>query len=100
MSSAIFYLGFICGAYPAIVMAQRFPIERVIFGIVFLWGGCLMCTAGVYSYKTLYCQRFFLGMLESGVSPGWMLVVGGWYKKQEQGQSSLYFVHHRLNLGR
>lgn len=23
-------------------------------------------------------------MLESGVSPAWMLVVGGWYKKQEQ----------------
>ncbi|KAF2102557.1 MFS transporter [Rhizodiscina lignyota] len=84
MSAAIFYLGFICGAYPAIVLAQRYPIERVIFGIVFLWGGCLMCTAGVSSYKTLYVQRFFLGMLESGVSPAWMLVVGGWYKKQEQ----------------
>lgn len=84
MSAAIFYLGFICGAYPAIVLAQRFPIERVIFGIVFLWGACLMCTAGCFNYQSLYAQRFFLGMLESGVSPAWMLVVGGWYKKREQ----------------
>lgn len=38
MSAAIFYPGFICGAYPAIVLAQRYPIERVIFGIVLLWG--------------------------------------------------------------
>ena len=101
MSAAIFYLGFICGAYPAIVLAQRYPIERVMFGIVCLWGACLMCTAGVTTYQGLYTQRFFLGMLESGVSPAWMLVVGGfvnysnnffvladkfyrWYKKQEQ----------------
>jgi MFS family permease len=84
MSAAIFYLGFICGAYPSIVLAQRYPIERVMFGIVCLWGACLMCTAAVNSYQGLYTQRFFLGMLESGVSPAWMLVVGGWYKKQEQ----------------
>jgi MFS family permease len=77
MSAAIFYLGFICGAYPAIVMAQRYPIERVIFGIVILWGVCLMTTAAVQNYQGLYAQRFFLGMLESGVSPAWMLVVGG-----------------------
>ncbi|KAK5128254.1 hypothetical protein LTR85_002921 [Meristemomyces frigidus] len=84
MSAAIFYLGFICGAYPAIVMAQRYPIERVIFVIVLLWGACLMCAAAVTDYRGLYVQRFFLGALESGVSPAWMLVVGGWYKKQEQ----------------
>ncbi|KAK0285052.1 hypothetical protein LTR35_005253 [Friedmanniomyces endolithicus] len=84
LSAAIFYPGFIFGAYPAIVLAQRYPIERVIFAIVLLWGACLMCTAGVTSHNGLYVQRFFLGALEAGVSPGWMLVVGGWYKKQEQ----------------
>ncbi|KAI1861478.1 hypothetical protein JX265_009445 [Neoarthrinium moseri] len=78
-SSAIFYLGFICGAYPAILMAQRYPIERVMFGIVCLWGVCLLTTAGCATYQGLYTQRFFLGMLESGVSPAWI-----WYKKQEQ----------------
>ncbi|ETN43235.1 uncharacterized protein HMPREF1541_02394 [Cyphellophora europaea CBS 101466] len=84
MSASIFYLGFIVGAYPAILLAQRYPIERVVFGIVFLWGACLMCTAACSTWQGLYAQRFFLGALESGVSPGWMLVVGGWYKKQEQ----------------
>ncbi|KEF58114.1 uncharacterized protein A1O9_06037 [Exophiala aquamarina CBS 119918] len=84
MSASIFYLGFIVGAYPAIVLAQRYPIERVVFGIVLLWGVCLTCTAACHNYQSLYAQRFFLGALESGVSPAWMLVVGGWYKKQEQ----------------
>jgi MFS family permease len=84
MSASIFYLGFIVGAYPAILLAQRYPIERVIFGIVFLWGACLMCTAACSTWQGLYAQRFFLGALESGVSPGFMLIVGGWYSKQEQ----------------
>jgi hypothetical protein len=35
----------------------------------------ILCVLTVY--QGLYVQRFFLGALESGVSPGWMLVVGG-----------------------
>lgn len=81
MSSAIFYLGFIVGSYPAILLCQRYPIERVIFAIVFLWGACLTCTAACHNWQSLYAQRFFLGALESGVSPGFMLIVGGWFTK-------------------
>ncbi|KAF1814731.1 allantoate permease [Eremomyces bilateralis CBS 781.70] len=83
-SSAIFYLGFIAGSYPAIVMAQRWPIERVAAAIVIIWGGCLLATIGCTTWKHLYVQRFFLGFLESGISPMFMMVVGGWYKKDEQ----------------
>jgi MFS family permease len=78
MASAIFYLGFICGAYPAIFLAQRYPIEKVAATIVCIWGGVMMSTAGVKTFHGLYAQRFFLGFIESGVSPMFMLVVGGW----------------------
>lgn len=82
--ASMFYLGFICGAYPAILMAQRYPIERVATGIIVIWGVTMMSTAGVTTWHGLYAQRFFLGLIESGVSPMFMLVVGGWYKKDEQ----------------
>jgi MFS family permease len=84
MSASIFYLGFIVGSYPAILMAQRWPIERVASGIVSVWGVCLMCSAACTNWQGFYAQRFFLGFLESGVSPMFMLIVGGWYKKREQ----------------
>lgn len=77
-ASAIFYLGFVCGAYPAIFMAQRYPIEKVAAAIVCIWGAVMMSTAGVKTFHGLYAQRFFLGFIESGVSPMFMLVVGGW----------------------
>lgn len=83
-SSAIFYLGFIAGAYPSILLAQRYRIERVACGIVTVWGICLLLTITCSSYRGLYAQRFFLGFLESGVSPMFMIIVGSWYKKDEQ----------------
>ncbi|KAF2727747.1 MFS transporter [Polyplosphaeria fusca] len=83
-SASIFYLGFIVGSYPAILMAQRWPIERVAAGIVAIWGVCLMCSAACHNFQSFFAQRFFLGFLESGISPMFMLVVGGWYKKREQ----------------
>lgn len=52
--------------------------------IVTLWGVCLLSTIACHNYKGLYTQRFFLGFLEAGVSPMFMLVVGGWYRKNEQ----------------
>lgn len=83
-SSSIFYIGFIAGTYPAALMAQRWPIERVAFGIVLFWGICLTLTIKCTNYQTLYTQRFFLGLLEAGVSPMFMMIVGSWYKKDEQ----------------
>jgi MFS family permease len=77
-------MGFIVGAYPAILMAQRWPVERVASGIILVWGCTLMCTAAVQTWQGLYAQRFFLGFLESGISPLFMLAVGSWYKKNEQ----------------
>lgn len=63
------------GAYPAMTLAQRFPIERVASCIITLWGICLILTPVCFNYRALYVQRFFLGMLESGISPMFMLIV-------------------------
>ncbi|KAM3419579.1 hypothetical protein BST61_g2918 [Cercospora zeina] len=84
MASSIFYLGFLAGAYPAVILAQRYPLERVTSGLVTLWGICLLLTITCHSYQALYAQRFFLGFLESGISPLFMLMVGSWYRKDEQ----------------
>ncbi|CAI4217817.1 unnamed protein product [Parascedosporium putredinis] len=83
-AASIFYLGFLVGAVPATLLAQRFPVERVLSTIVFIWGGCLMACAGCFTFRAVYIQRFFLGFLESGVSPIFMLSVGSFYTKKEQ----------------
>jgi MFS family permease len=84
MASSIFYLGFMAGSYPAMFLAQKFHVPHVIFGIVFLWGGCVLAAAGCTNWQGLYAQRFFLGFLEAGVPPVFMMIVGSWYTKAEQ----------------
>jgi hypothetical protein len=63
------------GAYPTMVIAQRFPIERVACVVVTLWGLTLLLTTVCTNYQGIYAQRFFLGLLESGVSPMFMVIV-------------------------
>lgn len=65
-------------------LAQRFPTERVASIIVSIWGVCLILTVVCRDHKDLYAQRFFLGLLESGISPMFMVIVGSFYKKNEQ----------------
>jgi len=57
------------------ILAQRFPIERVASAIVTVWGICLILTTVCHNYQALYAQRFFLGFLESGISPMFMMIV-------------------------
>ncbi len=57
------------------VLAQRYPVERVASGTVVLWGLTLILTVVCHNYQGVYAQRFFLGVLESGVSPMFMLIV-------------------------
>lgn len=75
MTASIFYLGFIAGAYPCMILAQRYPIERVASIVVTLWGLCLILTTVCRNYQDIFAQRFFLGVLESGISPLFMVIV-------------------------
>ncbi|KAF1813347.1 MFS transporter [Eremomyces bilateralis CBS 781.70] len=84
MSSSIFYLGYIAGALPTALLAQRFKVERVAAGLIFVWGACCTAAVGARNFQTLYIQRFFLGFLESGISPIFMVMVSSFYKKDEQ----------------
>jgi MFS family permease len=74
-SAAIFYLGFIVGAYLAMVLVQRFLIGRVASAIVTVWGVCIILTTACHNYQALYAQSFFLGFLESGISPMFMMII-------------------------
>ncbi|KAI7780594.1 allantoate permease [Diaporthe eres] len=83
-SSSIFYIGYLIGCWPITMLAQKFPTARVVSAVVTIWGICVILTAVCSNYQGLYTQRFFLGFLESGVSPIFVLISGSWYKKVEQ----------------
>lgn len=50
-----------------------------------MWGLVLSCFAAVENYAGAIAIRFFLGVFESAVTPGFALFTSQWYTKKEQG---------------
>lgn len=50
----------------------------------FLWGGVLMCHAACKNFGGLMAARFFLGVGEAAIAPGFALLTGMFYKREEQ----------------
>ena len=49
-----------------------------------IWALILGCHAATQSFTGLFIARFFLGAAEASISPGFSLITGMWYKRQEQ----------------
>lgn len=88
----IFYFGHMVGMYPCSLLAQRFRPKRVCSSLTIIWGIIVLLTPTCKSFAGLLANRFFLGLVESGVSPIFMLVVGLWYTQKEQSfRSSIWY---------
>ncbi|KAJ5623623.1 hypothetical protein N7490_012228 [Penicillium lividum] len=66
----IFYIGYLIAQYPANLIMQRWPIGKV---LVYL-----------SSTNILSAARFFLGVFESCLNPGFVLITSAWWKREEQ----------------
>lgn len=83
-ASLIFYFGYIAGTYPVSLLAQRYSTRIVITVICLLWSVVVLSTPACRNYGDFLANRFLLGLIEAGVSPIFMLVVGLWYTHAEQ----------------
>ncbi|KAL5115037.1 hypothetical protein ACEQ8H_007078 [Pleosporales sp. CAS-2024a] len=81
---SIFYFGYLAGQYPAGYLMQRLPIAKVIGVCTVGWGVILMTTPACTSFAGTAVNRFLLGLLESTVNPGFVLIMSMWYTSAEQ----------------
>ncbi|KAL4805381.1 major facilitator superfamily domain-containing protein [Aspergillus unguis] len=90
--SLIFYFGYMAGCYPLSWLAQKYSVRVVCPIICFLWAVVVICTPACTNYAGMLVNRFILGVIESGVSPSFMLCTGMWYTHSEQVlRSSLWY---------
>jgi MFS family permease len=62
----------------------RMPIGKYLSASVCLWGAVLMCHSATNNFTGLMVTRFFLGVTEASVAPGFSLLMGMFYKRKEQ----------------
>ncbi|GAA6054156.1 hypothetical protein JCM3770_003223 [Rhodotorula araucariae] len=95
--SSIFYIAFLVGEWPTNYALQRLPLAKWTAINVILWGIVIACTAVCKDFKSLMVVRFFLGLLESCVTPAFALVTSQWYLKREQGtRTGIWFSCNAL----
>jgi ACS family allantoate permease-like MFS transporter len=81
----MFYFGYIAWEYPTNRLLQRLPIGKYSASCVIAWGVVLSCFAATKNFAGAVAIRFFLGLCESAVTPGFALITSQWYTKREQG---------------
>ncbi|KAJ5557367.1 hypothetical protein N7513_002956 [Penicillium frequentans] len=83
-SSAVFYFGYLVWSWPSSYLIVRLPLGKYLSLAVFIWGGVLMCHAACTSWSGLMAARFFLGVGEASIAPGFAMITGMFYKREEQ----------------
>ncbi|KAF2115221.1 major facilitator superfamily domain-containing protein [Lophiotrema nucula] len=83
--SSMFYFGYLAWEYPTNRLLQRLPLGKYSAFNIIMWGTVLACFAAVENYAGAIAVRFFLGVFEAAVTPGFALFTSQWYTKKEQG---------------
>src|SRR3981189_3198535 len=82
---SMFYFGYLAWEYPTNRLLQRLPLAKYSAFCIFAWGAALACFVGVSNSSGAVAIRFFPGVFEAAVTPGFALLTSQWYTKKEQG---------------
>ncbi|CAI7665904.1 unnamed protein product [Penicillium glandicola] len=95
--SAIFYFGYFTWSWPSSYLVVRLPLGKYLSGAVCVWGGCLMVHAACTNWGGLMAARFFLGVGEASIAPGFALITGMFYTRAEQpARQAAWFVGNSI----
>lgn len=78
-----FYLGYLFFEFPASYIVQRYSLSKCGAIFIFLWG-TVLCLCSTPNYAGFQFLRVVLGMLESAITPIFVIITSQWYKKEEQ----------------
>ncbi|KPI37651.1 putative transporter [Cyphellophora attinorum] len=81
---SLFYIGYLVAQYPTNLLMQRFPTGRYLSINFILWGVVLTCTGACTSFGSFAAVRFLLGVFESCLNPGFILITSSFWKREEQ----------------
>ncbi|KAM6506907.1 hypothetical protein FALCPG4_018725 [Fusarium falciforme] len=81
---SIFYFGYLAGSFISGRGLQYFHAGKYIGFNFFIWGCTLLGCIGATNFASLMVLRFLLGLFESCLVPGLLLITTMWYTQREQ----------------
>ncbi|WVQ66220.1 uncharacterized protein L199_004399 [Kwoniella botswanensis] len=90
--STIFYLAYLVFEGPMNYIMQKVRLGRFLSIAVFIWGALVMLIATCQNWAGLMVLRTLIGAFESCISPGFLMIVASWYKREEHGMRSMIWM--------
>ncbi|WWC90314.1 uncharacterized protein L201_005247 [Kwoniella dendrophila CBS 6074] len=81
---SVFFFGYLFFEFPGSFLLQRLPLSKTMGTSILIWGGLLMCMAAPTHFAPAAVIRTLLGCAEALVTPGFVLLISRFYKREEQ----------------
>lgn len=85
LSQTLFTAGFVITELPFNMISKYIGPQRFLPVTIFLWGTVTWAQVFLKSAAGLYAARFFIGALEGGFIPGFVLYISRYYTNKELG---------------
>lgn len=96
-ASSVFYFGYLIMSYPTSYMIVKFPIGKYVSATVIVWSAIIMLHAACSNFGGIVTVRFFLGVAEAAVAPSFSILIGTFYRRDEQAlRQCFWFVGNAL----
>lgn len=79
----MFYAAYIVGLPITSFMLQHYPISKVLSFCIVSWGIVVACHAACKSYASLMVIRTLLGLFESALAPGLIIISSMYWNREE-----------------
>lgn len=80
----VFFVTYVVFEPPSNMLLVRLKPSIYLPIIMIIWGGLTCVMAVIHDFKHLVVLRILVGVFESGFSPGIILIISSWYKREEQ----------------
>ena len=114
--SARFYLAYLIGEFPSNFLLQRWVMGRTLSIYMLCWvsdaftsstnlllilqqGVCVISVSAAQDWSQLMAIRALQGFFECTISPGFVLIVGTWYRTEEHAARALFWQSANAGFG-
>ena len=84
-------VGYLLGGLPSNILLTRVRPSLFLPIIEIIWGSLTLCLTACTSAKQIYVVRFFVGLFESALYPGFIYIIGCWYRSDELAKRTSIF---------
>ncbi|KAF2649206.1 MFS general substrate transporter [Lophiostoma macrostomum CBS 122681] len=95
----VFFVGYVVFEPPSNMILVRTRPSVYLPIIMGIWGVLTCVMAKIDSFEHLVVLRVFIGVIESGFSPGILLIISSWYKREEQSKRFAIYMSAAILSG-